>query len=217
MPDLHFTTTGVRASEAGMTPLLEFEIEVENKTPAQAVQSVLLEAQIRIEPVRRSYSAEEREKLRELFGEPDQWGRTLQSLVWTHAGVTIPRFSDRTAVRLPVPCTYDLNLAATKYFYGLENGVIPLIFLFRGTVFYSDSGGRLLMERISWERESRFPLEVRVWRSLMDQHYPNSAWLYLRRDVFDELYALKRRTGIATWDGLVSHLLEQARPPEATT
>jgi hypothetical protein len=44
---------------------------------------------------------------------------------------------------LSVPCTFDFNVAATKYFYGIESGDVPLMFLFNGAVFYEDNDGRL--------------------------------------------------------------------------
>jgi hypothetical protein len=44
---------------------------------------------------------------------------------------------------------------------------------------------------------------------MMDIYYPNSAWLNLRRDVFDRLYEYKRRRGIPTWE----QALEEILPP----
>ena len=34
----------------------------------------------------------------------------------------------------------------------------------------------------------------------MDTYYPNSAWLCLRRDIFERLYEYKTRHGIPTWE-----------------
>jgi hypothetical protein len=34
---------------------------------------------------------------------------------------------------MPVTCTYDLEVVAAKYFYALEDGEVPLEFLFSGT------------------------------------------------------------------------------------
>ena len=50
-------------------------------------------------------------------------------------------------VDLPVPCSYDFNLAATKYFAALEGGDIPLCFLFSGTIFYEADDGALQVAR----------------------------------------------------------------------
>jgi hypothetical protein len=42
---------------------------------------------------------------------------------------------------------------------------------------------------------------------LIDHYYPNSAWLYLRRDVFDRLYQYKVRHGIPSWEQVIEHVL----------
>ena len=89
------------------------------------------------------YTAADKEKLRDLFGEPDRWSQTLRNLLWTHVSVNVPPFQDATVVDLPVPCTFDFNVAATKYFHGLGDGDVPLCMMFSGTVFYSQDGGEL--------------------------------------------------------------------------
>ena len=61
-------------------------------------------------------------------------------------------------VDLPVPCSFDFNVAATKYFYGLEGGEVPLAFLFSGTVFYRDADDFLQMEQIPWSKEAEYRL-----------------------------------------------------------
>ena len=116
-------------------------------------------------------------------------------MLWTHASVVVPPFTGETTAELPVPCTYDFNLAATKYFYALEDGEIPLDFLFSGSVFYQAGEGALQVAPISWTQEARFRLPVATWQQLMDTYYPNTAWLQLRRDVFDRLYQYKVRPG----------------------
>ncbi len=88
-----------------------------------------------------------------------------------------------------MPCTFDFNVAATKYFHGVKEGEIPLNLLFSGTVFYASPEGALQVAPISWDKEARFRLPVQVWRDMMDMYYPNWAWLNLRRDVFEKMYA----------------------------
>ena len=74
---------------------------------------------------------------------------------------------------------------------------MPLTFLFSGTVFYNSP---LQVAPIPWDREAKFRLPVHVWRDMMDQYYPNLAWLALRRDIFDRLYKFKVARGIPTWE-----------------
>ena len=148
----------------------------------------------------------------DLFGDPGRWSQTLRSLLWTHANLVVPGFAGATTVTdLHVPCTFDFNVAATKYFEGLADGDIPLNVMFSGTVFYALPDSALQVAPISWEQEAKFKLPVKVWREMMDSYYPNNVWLNLRRDVFERLYRYKMQNGIPTWE----QALENVLPVEA--
>jgi Family of unknown function (DUF6084) len=208
MPDLQFKIESAESVPFAAVPMLAFRLQVEGNSPGEAIHSIALHAQIQIEAPRRRYSATEQERLADLFGEPARWGQTLRPMLWTHADVTIPAFSGSVVVDLRVPCSFDFNLAATKYFYGLSEGDIPLIFLFSGTCFYVGANGGLEMAPIPWSKETRFRLPVGVWHQIMDRYYPNSAWLRIRQDVFDRLYQYKSQAGVATWEEALERLLE---------
>ena len=62
----------------------------------------------------------------------------------------VPSFTGATEFELPVPCTYDLEVAATKYLYALPDGEVPLSFHFSGTVFYRGDDGRLQVALVPW-------------------------------------------------------------------
>jgi len=207
MPDLDFRILGVEAANYGIAPLLHFKLEVTNQPADEVIQSVMLQVQIQIHPTLRAYQPEEKEKLGELFGTPDRWGQTLRARLWTHANVNVPQFSERTEAILSVPCTFDLNVSATKYFYALEEGEAPLLFLFSGTIFYQNADERLQIQQVSWNKESTFRLPISVWKEMMDRHYPNTAWISLERDLFERLYAFRRREGLATWEATLERLL----------
>jgi hypothetical protein len=209
VPDLSFQVDGAEVTPYAVAPLLTFRLRATNVSPDEAIHNVVLRCQIQIESTRRKYDPEEEQRLRDLFGEPQRWGQTLRAMLWTHANVVIPPFAGETVIDLPVTCTYDFNLAVTKYFYALEQGEIPLNFLFSGTVFYQD-GEALQVAPISWSKEARFRLPVATWRHLMETYYPNLAWLQLRQDVFDRLYRYKVRHGIATWEQLMERILSAA-------
>jgi hypothetical protein len=198
----------VEPATRGLVPLLHFKLEVTNTPPTEQIHSAMIQTQIQFEVARRSYNVEEKGKLIELFGPPERWGQTLRTRLWAHANTTLRTFSDHTEAILPVPCTYDLNVAATKYFYGLEDGEVPLLFLFSGTIFYANEDGRLQVQQISWEKECRYRVPVSVWRELMEHHYPGSTWVPLHRETFDRLYAFKRDRGLATWEQVVERLLD---------
>jgi len=208
MPDLSFKVEGAEVAKFSASPQLAFKLSITNADTAETVHSVALRCQIQIEVTRRRYAAEEQENLRDLFGEPDRWSQTLRNLLWTHVNVNVPPFKGETVVELPVPCTFDFNVGATKYFHGLGDGEVHLCLMFSGTIFYAAEGEPLQVSPISWEKDARFKLPVKIWREMMDSYYPNSAWLCLRRDLFERLYEYKVRHGILTWEQALENMLQ---------
>jgi len=207
MPDLDFRVEGAEVLEYAAVPSLLFKLRIAN-LEEERIRSVALNTQIRISATQRYYDTAEQERLLELFGEPSRWKDTLRSLLWTHTVLQVPAFSGSTVADMPVPCTYDLEVVAAKYFYALEDGEVPLEFLFSGTVFYAEEGGRLQAARISWEKGAEFRLPVRLWKEMMERYFPNSAWIRLRRDAFDQLYDYKVRRSLPTWEAAVEALLQ---------
>jgi Family of unknown function (DUF6084) len=207
MPELSFQVESAEAQRFAVVPTLLFKLRITNAAPDEVIHSVALRCQIQLEVTRRQYTAENQEKLRDLFGEKDRWGQTLKNMLWTHASVVAPSFQSTAVVDLPVPCTFDFNVAATKYFHGLTDGDVPLSFLFSGTVFYADANGALQVVPIPWDKEARFRLPIKSWNEMMDIYYPNSAWLCLRRDLFERLYQYKTEHGIPTWERALERLL----------
>jgi len=95
-----------------------------------------------------------------------------------------------------------------KYFHGLRDGEVPLCFQFSGTVFYESADTGLQVAPIPWDKEVKFRLPVKQWNEMMELYYPNSAWLCLRRDVFERLYRYKVRMGTPAWEETLEGLLE---------
>jgi hypothetical protein len=210
MPDLNFQVVSAEPEPYAVAPLLRFRLAVRQSAAARGlvpIHAVTLHCQIRIDPSRRHYSAAEREKLLDLFGTIARWGETLRPMLWTHANVAIGPFTDVALVELPVACTYDFNVAATKLFDALEQGEIPLSLHFSGTIFHESDDGALQVAQVPWDRETSFRLPVVVWKDMMERYYPNSAWLCLRKDVFDRLHEYKRRRGLPTWEEAIEYLL----------
>jgi Family of unknown function (DUF6084) len=206
VPDLDFHVDAAEAHPFSAAPLLLFKLQVNSKSEEE-IHSVVLRAQIMIEATRRQYNSIEQERLLDLFGKPERWSVTLKSMLWTHANVVVPPFQTTTRIDLPVPCTFDFNVAATKYFDGIEDGEIPLSILFSGTIFYAAEDGALQISQIPWEKESRFRLPVKIWKEMMEMYYPNTAWLCLRKDMFDRLQRYKMSHAIPTWESVVDSLL----------
>ena len=207
MSVLNFEILGAAPLPFAASPQLIFKLRVANGSDGETIQNIALRCQIQIEAARRRYSEDEQKRLRDLFGEASRWSQTLKTMLWTHSNVTVPPFVGSAIIDLPVECTFDFNVAATKYFAGLETGEIPLLLQFSGTCFYAGENGALQVAQIPWSAETKYRLPVEVWRAMMEHYYPNSAWLRLRRDVFDRLYEYKVRHGIPTWEQTLEKLL----------
>ena len=204
MPDLNFQVQGVEVARLAASPMLKFRLRVESDQP---VHTIALQCQIRIEAARRRYRESEQRRLLDLFGEPERWPQTLRGMLWTHTNIVVPSFEECTLIDLPAACTFDFNIAAAKFFDGLEDGQAPLSLLFSGTVFYQQEDGALRIAPIPWNKEADFAMPVAVWKELMELYYPNTAWLCLRRDVFDRLYQYKIDRGIPTWEQTLESIL----------
>jgi hypothetical protein len=208
VPELGFAISGARALEHSATPTIRFDLGIESLT-GHDVRSVLLHVQIQIAARRRGYEPEAQERLVDLFGTPARWGSTLSTLPWLRTTVVVPPFSATAHVELDVPCTYDLEVKASRYLNALDSGTVPLEVLFSGSVFYSGVGGGLQTAMIGWDKEALFDMPVSVWRDMMDQHFPGSAWLRIDRDTYDRLNAYRSRAQHAGWEESLASLLDR--------
>ncbi|PWT75743.1 MAG: hypothetical protein C5B46_02260 [Proteobacteria bacterium] len=209
MPQLTFEIDGAAAVPYAAVPTIGFKLRIGNHDDSQ-INGVTLQCQVRIESTRRRYGQDERHRLFDLFGEPHRWSQTLRSMLWTQVNANVSSFSDETTVDLLVPCSFDFNVAATKYFGSLTDGNVPLSFLFSGTVFYSPAAGHLQIQQIPWDNEAKFQLPVVIWKEMMEKYYPNEKWLAIRGDIFDRLVEYKRRRALPTWDQALESLLSTA-------
>ena len=212
MAELVFDCLDARPDRWAAVPTLLFRLRVA-ETSGQRVHPIALRCQLRIEPQRRRYSPEESADLLELFGEPARWGETLKPLQFTNVSLMVPGFAGSVEVDLPVPCTYDFEVAAAKYLHALDDGEVPLLLLFSGTVFAKGDGG-MTVDQVPWHKEASYRMPVTVWRQLMDLYFPNSAWIRLRRDTLDALQRYKARQAMPTWDDVLVALLGRAAEAE---
>src|ERR1700761_9508453 len=203
VPDLQFQIESAEAVPYAAVPMLALKLRITNSVHDEPVHTLALRCQVQIEPTRRRYAPGEQEKLLDLFGEPERWNRTVRSMLWMNISISIPAFTGSTVVDLQLPCTFDFNIATTKYFHALDAGDIPLCILFSGMVFYCGQDNALQVAQIPWDREVNYRLPIALWKQMMDTYYPNSAWLHLERDVFDRLYRYKVRHGIPTWEQML--------------
>ncbi|MFB7463449.1 DUF6084 family protein [Streptomyces sp. NPDC056224] len=211
MTDLAFTCTGVRADAYAAGPTLVFRLRITAAGDTR-VHALALRCQIRIEPARRSYGPGEAEGLADLFGERARWGTTLQPVQFAQVALMVPGFTGETETDLVVPCTYDMDIAATRYFDALEDGEAPLLMLFSGTAF--TGAGGFHVEPVPWDREAPYRMPVTVWRDMIEQHFPGCGWLRLPRDTMAELLAFRSRHALASWESTVRALLDAAAPAQ---
>jgi hypothetical protein len=208
--ELVFDWLGARAERYSAVPSLTLCLRISD-TSGQRVDAIALRCQIRIEPHRRRYSEAEAQRLHDLFGDPSRWADTLKPLQFATVPVMVPGFTGSTELDVPVPFTYDLQISATRYFASLDDGEVPLLLLFSGTVF-AVVDGRLQVEQVPWSKEISCGLPAQVWREAVDAHFPDSAWVTMSRDTLDELVRFKTRHALPTWDATLRALLAQAGP-----
>ena len=173
MTEFSFECTGVRADRYAAGPTLLFRLRVTAADNAR-VHALALRCQIRIEPARRGYESAEADGLTDLFGERSRWGSTLQPVQFAQVSLMVPGFTGETEADLVVPCTYDMDVAATRYLAALKGGEVPLLMLFSGTAFTGAGGFRV--EPVPWDREATFRMPVAAWREMVEQHFPGCGW-----------------------------------------
>ncbi len=206
MGDLAFTVEGVEPVPSAAVPQVALRLRVASRVPDRAIHSVLLQCRVEIDPAQRAYTPAEQERLFELFDRPERWGRTLRPLAWAEASVVVPAFTGSTVVDVRLPCSRDLEVAATRYVFGLDDGSIPLCLSFRGTAFY-ELEGRLQVLIIASTATATARLPRDVWRSARGANEPNEGWIGVSRDVFDRLVRYKSSRGLPTWDRTLESLL----------
>lgn len=213
-PDPAFEILGVRPLESAATPTLAFAVRATDLSGIR-IYTAALSVLFTVEPGKRTYEPEERVRLVELFGAPERWASTTGAFRWSQVDVLVPSFTGETHFEIRMPCTFDHEIAATKYFGGLTDGVAPLQLHFNGTVFYEGSGGRLQLMPMPWDRSVRSELPLGVWRAMIDHHYPHGAWVRVGEETLRRLTRLKADRGRPTFEAAVSDLLDAAGEPAA--
>jgi hypothetical protein len=219
LTDLKFTVERVECEPYSVVPNLTAFLRVEDRAEA-VIHAMVLNCQVRIEPQRRRYTDDEAAGLVDLFGPRERWSATLRPFQWLQTVATVQGFTGFTHAELPLTCSYDFEVVASKYLHALEEaaqdgetptpgrppGTVPLLFLFSGTVFTRGFNG-FGTERIPWDREAHYDMPVQVWRDLMRQHYPRSGWVRLEDETMNALMRFKGARGLTTLDATVALLL----------
>jgi hypothetical protein len=203
--ELAFEVIDVQPQQHAASPHLLFRVRA-TETSGAVVHAIALRTQLRIEPQRRPYDAAEQEGLADLFGTSDRYSSTLKPFLWTHATAMVQGFEGAREFDLPVACTYDFDVSATKYLHALRGGDVPLVLLFSGTVF-TRGGSGFAVEQLSWSLEAQCRLPVASWHQLMDLYFPNSGWIRLDRETIAALARHRSSRGLTSWEQTLADLL----------
>ncbi|MDX6302515.1 MAG: hypothetical protein QOF53_3729 [Nocardioidaceae bacterium] len=200
-----FTVADIVAEPYAAAPQLTAKLRIQ-ETTGQRIHAIALRCQVRIEPQRRSYDVADESGLRGLFGERDRWAQTLKPFLWMQCSAMVQGFTSVTEVDLALPCTYDFEVAASRYLHSLGEGTVPLALLFSGTVFTKGSTG-FGVEQVPWDCEAAYRLPVTVWRQMIASYFPHTGWLRLDHDVLTALGDYRARHGLTSWEETVQVLL----------
>lgn len=207
MSVLTFAVNDIVPDYYAASPSLVAHIHVEESTDA-VVHAMALRCQIRIDPQRRQYD-DDTEGLSDLFGPRERWGTTLRSLLWMHSSTMVRGFTGAIDIEMALPCTYDFEVAATKYLHAVRNGEIPLSLMFNGTVFTRGTDG-FQVEQIPWHTDIEFRMPAKEWHDAMDAFFPNSGWIRIPRETLDALDRFRTDRGFISWEEMFDVLLALA-------
>lgn len=208
MSDLSFQCLDVRPEPYGVGPTLLFRLRIETDG-VEPIHAISLRCLVRIEPHRRDYEQDEEDLLGHLFGVRGRWGHTQRTLQFANVSMQVPGFSESTEIDLPVPCTFDMEVASGKYLHALRSGAVPLVLLFSGTVFGKGENG-FWVRQVPWDLQANHEMPVEVWQNLKSMYFPQADWIRLHRDTVDALLRYQSENAIPTWDAAIETLLAKA-------
>ena len=102
----------------------------------------------------------------------------------------------------------DFDAAASRYCAAIDDGVLPLLLLFSGTVLLSTPQG-VRVDPVAWSAEARFDLPLSTWRAALDGFAPGAQALLLSRDVLARL----ERFRVASSSATLEQALDRLVPP----
>jgi hypothetical protein len=210
MPELNFDILSAEIKPYAAAPTLIFKLKITNEIENEEVYAAGLKTQVRIDAMHRKYEQETKARLREVFGTPERWGQTLKSLYWKQITVPVPRFTGQTVVDIPLECSEDISAAAGKYMHAVEEGPVPLAFIFNGSIFYNGHEKNVQVKQLPWDKEAVYALPIEVWDNLLDSYFPDSKWLRVPNKIFDKLNTYKAKNAHPTLNYCLETLVNDA-------
>ncbi len=214
IPEPEFVVSGAAHMAFAATPTMLFSATASDPSGLE-IQSIALTAQVMIDPAQRGYDDATRARLAELFGPPASWAPSTSGLSWARVATAVPGFRGATTFGIEVPCTYDLEVAAAKYFYAVHDGVIPLSFHFNGSVFYRGAGGALQVTPVSWSSSARYRMPVQTWQAMIAEHFPGGGWIRVSDETLTALNDRRGARGLPSFDACIDELLAIAQDSDA--
>jgi hypothetical protein len=205
---IEFAVTGIEIERYAATPSLTLKVRIA-ETTGEPVHAMALRCQLRIDPQRRGYDQDEAAGLLDLFGDRVRWHDTLRPFLWLHTSAMVPGFTGETEATLPLPLTYDLEVAAPKYLHAVRSGDIPLSLMFSGTAFLRGDNG-FQIRQIPWDTDQTYRMPAGVWREAMDQYFPGAGWIRMQRDTLDALLRVRSDLGLSSWEVTFAAVLAKA-------
>jgi hypothetical protein len=206
VPAPEFAVSGVELDPHAATPLLRFAIDVSD-AGGREIYTIALAAQVQIDGDRRAYDPETRERLHDLFGEPEQIPQTAGPVQIGRVETLVPSFRGACSFTLAVPLSGDVELAATRYLASLADGTVPLSFHFNGSIFYCDDADRLQVTLVPWSCDAHYRLRLGDWRSLIERRYAAAGFVRVQADTLEALRRRRTERGLASFDATIRDAL----------
>jgi Family of unknown function (DUF6084) len=206
-PDPEFWVLDADALAFAAAPTLVFRLRIKDRSERE-IYTVALSVMIQLEAIQRAHDDEARDRLRDVFGDPERWGDTARAVLWAKQDVLVPSFTGSTTFDLQVPCNSDLELATSRWFEAVSDGVAPLAFHFSGSVFYRGESDRMQLTRVPWHATAQFRLPVETWRKAAGE---GGGVVRVSADTFEALQRRRIERGLLSLDDAVADLLERTR------
>jgi hypothetical protein len=203
VPAPELAVLGVAPLVHAATPTVAFTLGVTDASRLE-VYTIALSAQVQLDPPRRAYDPETRERLADLFGDPARWAHTTtQSLQWGRVDLLVPSFTGTGTAELQLPCSPDLERAVARYVSALDGGTIPLTFHFSGSVLYRGEADRLQVVQVPWSCSAKHRLPLATLRQVL----PDGGYVHVGADTLELLRRRRTEHGLPTFDACIAELL----------
>jgi len=201
---LTFEMVDATADRFSAAPIVRLRVRV--RLEGEAIDALALHVRVQIEPAGRAYDTDEELLQQELFGKRERWVQSVRPLQWTECAVMLNAFTGETTFDVPIACTYDLQVASSKYASALKDGNIPVRLLFTGTIFRGAQSG-FAVEMLSWNSERQGRVPVATWQEAMERVFPGQAWIRVDRPTFAALRRYRTEHALYNWEDAFAHLL----------